>query len=142
MGTEISRIGKRMKALTSLWFTRIIAVPMVCLMATAITSSSVGTAQETIDAVADDEQIADMPTDQSPPTDQSATDAAEEEALATDPDGWLIKSPAGANVKFLMPGKTREVERSFSPLKGKPPITTHIYMSTQDNVRTAVPIVA
>lgn len=43
---------------------------------------------------------------------------------------WITMKPTGARASFEMPSKPRYVERSFSPLLGKPPIKVRLHLST------------
>ena len=43
---------------------------------------------------------------------------------------WETHRPTGARASFMMPKKPFYVERSFSPLEGKPPIKVRIFVSS------------
>ena len=43
---------------------------------------------------------------------------------------WLKLNPTGSRAKFEMPAKPRFVERTFTPVKGQPPIKVRLYIAT------------
>ena len=43
---------------------------------------------------------------------------------------WVKLNPTGSRAKFEMPVKPRFVERTFTPLPGKPPIKTRMHIGT------------
>ena len=43
---------------------------------------------------------------------------------------WLKLNPTGSRAKFEMPAKPRFVERTFTPVKGRPPIKVRLYLTT------------
>ncbi len=70
-----------------------------------------------------------------PPTAQAfqmpmAEDKTEADADETDLKriDWKELSPAGSRAKFEMPVKPRFVERTFTPVKGRPPIKVRLYI--------------
>ena len=42
---------------------------------------------------------------------------------------WLKLNPTGSRAKFEMPAKPRFVERTFTPVKGQPPIKVRLYIA-------------
>ena len=43
---------------------------------------------------------------------------------------WTEFNPTGSRAKFQMPAKPRFVERTFTPVKGRPPIKVRLYIAT------------
>ena len=43
---------------------------------------------------------------------------------------WFKLNPTGSRAKFEMPAKPRFVERTFTPVKGQPPIKVRLYIAT------------
>ena len=43
---------------------------------------------------------------------------------------WLKLNPTGSRAKFEMPAKPRYVERTLTPVKGRPPIKVRLYSAT------------
>ncbi len=43
---------------------------------------------------------------------------------------WILKQPTGADAEFKMPVQPRYIERSFTPVQGKPPIKLRLYQGT------------
>ena len=46
---------------------------------------------------------------------------------------WSELNPTGSRAKFKMPAKPRFVERTFTPVKGQPPIKVRLYIGTTAN---------
>jgi len=43
---------------------------------------------------------------------------------------WVKLNPSGSRAEFEMPAKPRFVERTFTPVKGRPPIKVRLYIAT------------
>lgn len=43
---------------------------------------------------------------------------------------WVKLNPTGSRAEFEMPAKPRYVERTFTPVKGRPPIKVRLYIAT------------
>ena len=43
---------------------------------------------------------------------------------------WFKLNPTGSRAKFEMPAKPRFVERTFTPVKGKPPIKVRLFIAS------------
>ncbi len=59
--------------------------------------------------------------------------ATAESAIPQDngtPDPWVQMTPTGARASFEMPRKPRYVEKSFTPIPGKPPIKVRLHLAT------------
>ena len=86
---------------------------------------------DSIDAKEAAEDIFGIPGD-------AVADAEANEEQEADPDGWEILQPSEANIRFRFPIKPRYVERSFSPLLGRPPIVVRMHIATESKDRSSV----
>lgn len=54
-----------------------------------------------------------------------------------DPDVWIDMAPTGALAEFQMPAKPRYVERKFTPIRGRDPITVKLHIAASEDGKTS-----
>lgn len=69
--------------------------------------------------------------------DSPKTPGQEEKVATPDFSNWIVIEPTGALATFEMPKKPRYVERSFAPVKGRPPIKVHLHIATSKDKQSS-----